>query len=85
MGGLLPCVTDIKLKSVLRYCNMDYIILSALVGITLLHIVITYDIACQWSKNFKKRMSEFPQHMKISDTTTINTAVPSWHINEHGA
>ena len=85
MGGSLPCVTDIKLRSVLRYCNMDYIVLSTLVGIILLCIIITYDIACQWSKNFKKRMSEFPQHMKISDTTTINTAIPSWHINGHRA
>ena len=84
-----------KLKSILfmmlltnhmiRYCNMDYIILSALLGITLSWIILTYDIACQWSKNFKKRMIEnFPEHMRISDQTMINTAIPSWHINGHG-
>jgi Kyakuja-Dileera-Zisupton transposase len=32
-----------------RYCNMDYIVLSALMGCVLLHLLITYDIACQWS------------------------------------
>ena len=69
----------------IRYCNMDYIILSALLGVTLLRIILTYDIACQWSKNFKKRMTEnFPEAMRISDQTTIDTAIPSWHINGHG-
>ena len=69
----------------IRYCNMDYIILSALLGITLSWIILTYDIACQWSKNFKKRMMEkFPEHMRIPDQTIINTAIPSWHINGHG-
>ena len=47
---------------------MDYIILSALLGVTLLRIIITYDIACQWFKNFKKRMEGFPECMRINDT-----------------
>jgi len=65
---------------------MDYIILSALLGITLLRVILTYDIACQWVKNFKKRMIEnFPEHMRVPDQTTIDTAIPSWHINGHGA
>ena len=38
---------------------MDYIIFAALVGVMLPWIFITYDIACQWSQNFRKRMSEF--------------------------
>jgi hypothetical protein len=29
-------------------------------------------------------MEEFPEHMRIPDTTKIDTAVPSWHINGHG-
>jgi hypothetical protein len=37
---------------------MDFTIFAALVGITLLHIVIIYDIICQWLKNFRKRMEE---------------------------
>jgi hypothetical protein len=68
----------------LRYCNVDFIILAALVGIMLLRIVLTYDIACQWSKNFHKRMEEFPPEMQISETTKVDVAVPSWHINGHG-
>lgn len=64
---------------------MDYIVLSALIGVVLPRIIITYDIACQWSKHFKKRMSEgFPEHMRLSEHTKVDTAVPSWHINGHG-
>lgn len=67
-----------------RYCNLDFIILSAILGVALACIFITYDIACQWSKYFKRRMLEFPEHMQISDSTQIKTAIPSWHIHGHG-
>ncbi|KIJ92421.1 hypothetical protein K443DRAFT_113647 [Laccaria amethystina LaAM-08-1] len=46
-----------------KYCNVDFIVLAALVGVTLLRIVLTYDIACQWLKNFRKHMDEFPPEM----------------------
>ena len=66
-----------------RYCNVDFIIFSALVGIMLSMLVITYDIACQWSKNLQKRMQEFPEHMRIPQTMEIRCGVPSWHIKSH--
>ena len=69
---------------VFRYCNVDFIVLAALVGVTLLRIVLTYNIACQWSKNFRKRMEEFPPDMQIPDATKCDVAVPGWHINGHG-
>jgi hypothetical protein len=69
---------------VFRYCNVDFIVLAALVGVMLLRIVITYDIACQWSKNFRKRMEEFPPQMQIPETTKVGVAIPGWHINGHG-
>ena len=56
-----------------------------LIGIFLLRIIITYDVICQWSKNFRKCMTEFPKHMQIPDTTQVNVAIPGWHINGHGA
>ncbi|KAF8335185.1 hypothetical protein F5887DRAFT_892104 [Amanita rubescens] len=67
-----------------RYCNMDFIILSALVGITLPRVIITYDIGCQWSKNLMTHMAKFPEHMRLSPETKIDIAIPSWHINAHG-
>ena len=67
-----------------RYCNMDYLIFSALVLLLLQWIVITYDIGCQWSKNMWKRMEDYPNSMKIPPETRVDVAIPSWHINTHG-
>ncbi|KAJ3511895.1 hypothetical protein NLJ89_g3832 [Agrocybe chaxingu] len=67
-----------------RYSNMDFIILSALKGVTLPWIIITYDIACQWSKNFWKQMKEYPPEMQIDPKTRVDAAIPGWHINGHG-
>jgi hypothetical protein len=58
--------------------------LAALVGITVLRIVMTYDIICQWSKNFQKRELDFPEHLRLPEKTQLDVAIPSWHINGHG-
>ena len=63
---------------------MDFITLSAVIGIMLVWLVITYDIGCQWSKNLYTRMEEFPEHMRISEGVKVGVGVPSWHINGHG-
>ncbi|KAF9554491.1 hypothetical protein CPC08DRAFT_737663 [Agrocybe pediades] len=68
-----------------KYCNVDFVVLSALIGISLLRVVLTYDIGCQWSKNFRKRMEDLPTHMHIPDSTKVQVAIPSWHINGHGS
>ncbi|KAF6741396.1 hypothetical protein DFP72DRAFT_1115848 [Ephemerocybe angulata] len=69
-----------------KYANMDYIILSALVSVAVLHVVITYDIACQWSKNLMKRNEKLPKEIQLNTSTvSISSAVPSWHINGHGS
>lgn len=65
------------LTVVTRNCSMDYIVLSALISVTLLHIIITYDIACQWSKNFKKRMLEFPEDMRIGADVKMTLRFPA--------
>ncbi|KIL55027.1 hypothetical protein M378DRAFT_49831, partial [Amanita muscaria Koide BX008] len=67
-----------------RYCNMDYIILSSLAGVKLPRVVITYDIGCQWSKNFWRRVEEFPDDLKLDPATSVEVGIPSWHINGHG-
>ncbi|KAJ2921118.1 hypothetical protein H1R20_g15975, partial [Candolleomyces eurysporus] len=69
-----------------RYSNMDYIIFCTLAGVALARIVITYDIACQWSKNLPKRMEKLPEQIQVDlEKTRIAAAVPSWHINGHGS
>ena len=63
---------------------MDYIIFSAFMALSLLRVVITYDIACQWSANLHSRAEKLPAALKPSPSTKIETAIPSWHINGHG-
>ncbi|PPQ82072.1 hypothetical protein CVT24_009738, partial [Panaeolus cyanescens] len=67
-----------------KYCNMDYIIFSALAGLCLLRLVITYDIACQWSRNYRTRMKTLPPKLQLSEKVSTRVAIPSWHINAHG-
>lgn len=50
---VILCYFHLTRTSKRSYCNMDFIILSALLGLALPRIIITYDIACQWSKNLQ--------------------------------
>lgn len=64
---------------------MDYILLATLIG-TCLMLFVTYDLACQYYKNFLRRMSAFPPCMKLDTTTTENMrwAIPKKHWAVHG-
>ncbi|KAJ7126583.1 hypothetical protein C8R43DRAFT_1090313 [Mycena crocata] len=66
-----------------RYCNMDYIFLSSITGMTLLSIIASYDIACQWFRNFKIRMAAFPKEMQIPASVKIQFKVPKFHLPPH--
>lgn len=58
----------------IRYCNMDYIILSSLANVKLLQVVIMHNIGCQWSKNFWCRMEEFSDDLKL-DPTSVKVGI----------
>ena len=68
-----------------RYCNIDYIFLSAVIGVTWLTIVASYDIACQFFKNFWARMIGLPPHLhlKLAQDKVI-PKIPKAHIEAHG-
>ncbi|KAJ7043420.1 hypothetical protein C8F04DRAFT_1207359 [Mycena alexandri] len=67
-----------------RYANMDYILLSAVLGITLLYLTISYDIACQWRINFQARMGEMPRRLHLDlDKVTVLFGLPVWHALAH--
>jgi hypothetical protein len=40
------------LTDVDRYCNMDFILFSAVLNAVIFYLIISYDIACQYGKNF---------------------------------
>ncbi|KAJ7899713.1 hypothetical protein B0H13DRAFT_2336971 [Mycena leptocephala] len=61
-----------------RYANMDYILMSALVGLTLLALTISYDIACQWKKNLPERNSKLDL-----ENVDVQCGLPVWHAESH--
>jgi hypothetical protein len=64
---------------------MDYIFLSAIVGITLLMVLASYDIACQWLVNFWTRILMMPEHLRPTLTPgNIKAKIPAFHFNAHG-
>ncbi|KAF7327202.1 CxC2 domain-containing protein [Mycena kentingensis (nom. inval.)] len=43
-----------------RYCNMDWIVFSAILSVVVLALTISYDIACQWKVHLPERMARLP-------------------------
>ncbi|KAJ7866049.1 hypothetical protein B0H14DRAFT_3084255 [Mycena olivaceomarginata] len=66
-----------------RYSNMDYLFFSSLIGITLLTIVASYDIACQWSRRFWTRAQNMPKAMRLPSGLKILFKVPKFHLPPH--
>ncbi|KAJ6491119.1 hypothetical protein C8R45DRAFT_901358 [Mycena sanguinolenta] len=67
-----------------RYANMDYILMSSLVGLDLQELTLSYDIVCQWKKNFAERMARLPEELHIDlDTIDVETGLPVWHALAH--
>ncbi|KAF8197314.1 hypothetical protein K438DRAFT_1522966, partial [Mycena galopus ATCC 62051] len=50
-----------------KYANMDFLWFSSVMGIVLLSIIASFDIACQWFPNFWERMSKLPEGMKLPE------------------
>ncbi|KAG1746445.1 hypothetical protein EDB19DRAFT_1894208 [Suillus lakei] len=68
-----------------RYVNMDYMFFSSMQSASTLQVInISYDIACQWSKNLWTRMSAFPQQYHLDhNMKTITFLVPKFHLPAH--
>ncbi|KAI0038982.1 hypothetical protein FA95DRAFT_1585382 [Auriscalpium vulgare] len=63
-----------------RYCNMDYIFFSTIKGIKNSSLLVSYDIACQWSKNLRRRMADVAQ-WALPDF--VRYAIPKFHHPAH--
>lgn len=63
---------------------MDYLFFSSLHGSKIRQLVVSYDIACQWSKNLAQRMQIFPHSMHIDGSRTFITfLIPKYHLPAH--
>ncbi|KZS90570.1 hypothetical protein SISNIDRAFT_386166, partial [Sistotremastrum niveocremeum HHB9708] len=68
-----------------RYVNMDYIFLSSILGATVCQILISYDIACQWSKNLRERVKGYPPELAATFFLFILIfVIPKFHLPAHG-
>ncbi|KAJ7803346.1 hypothetical protein B0H14DRAFT_2225232, partial [Mycena olivaceomarginata] len=67
-----------------RYCNMDFILFSALLNTMILWLILSYDIACQYSKKFVPRMKTLPEAMQIDpEKMNVLFKVPNFHMLGH--
>ncbi|KAJ6471041.1 hypothetical protein C8R45DRAFT_1218230 [Mycena sanguinolenta] len=46
-------------------CNVNFVLLTALISLKLLWLMISYDIACQFAINFWSRMMQVPTEMQL--------------------
>jgi Kyakuja-Dileera-Zisupton transposase len=73
-----------KANVVHSYCNMDYIFHLSTRDSGVIMLVVLYDIACQWHKNFYQRMMDFPHEFKFDgDEMLIIFLVPKFHLPAH--
>ncbi|KAJ7126214.1 hypothetical protein C8R44DRAFT_618370 [Mycena epipterygia] len=67
-----------------RYANMDFIVMAALAGFSLLMLTISYDIACQWRTNLAQCNARLPRSICLPlDDIQLQCALPVWHASSH--
>ncbi|KII90795.1 hypothetical protein PLICRDRAFT_67573, partial [Plicaturopsis crispa FD-325 SS-3] len=66
-----------------RFSNMDYLFFSAAKGVET-PVLLTYDIACQWSRNLWKRAPSMPAHLgPFVPASAVTFKVPKLHLHGH--
>ncbi|KAJ8515304.1 hypothetical protein ONZ45_g7245 [Pleurotus djamor] len=69
-----------------RYANSDFVVHFTLKDQEFSHLVISYDIACQYSRNFATRNRDFPSDLRLrrGAINAISYVVPKFHLYAHG-
>ena len=62
---------------------MDYFFLTSLKFNTPARLVVSYDIACQWSQNLSKRVQTYPTNPLSSNEIDLTFLVPKFHLPAH--
>ncbi|TDL13603.1 hypothetical protein BD410DRAFT_817291 [Rickenella mellea] len=82
--GLMRGTGACDLQKGEKYANMDYIFWSALHGGRPHRVVISYDIACQWSVNLWSRVEHIPRQLRLSpEEIELIKKVPNFHLLGH--
>ncbi|KAG2095153.1 hypothetical protein BD769DRAFT_1655416 [Suillus cothurnatus] len=79
-----PCAVG-DLQKGEKYVNMDYLFCSTMQYTKdLIVFNVSYDIACQWSKNIQERMLKYPDHIRFNCADKSMTfLVPKFHLPAH--
>jgi hypothetical protein len=64
---VLRCHID-AYKDDIRYMNIDYFFFSSLCNTELRTIIVSYDIACQWSRHLWDHMETYHYHLHLDIT-----------------
>lgn len=68
----------------LRYANVDYVVVRSTRHNLEPKKIASYDIMCQWSKNLRKRLQEFPlDDAESLDDKIVARMVPKFHLAAH--
>ncbi|KAJ7767527.1 hypothetical protein DFH07DRAFT_769622 [Mycena maculata] len=75
-------VGDLQLGE--RQCNMDFIMRSAVLNVIIFYLILSYDIACQYGRNFWSRMKLMPSSMLfLVEEARVWFKVPNFHLPGH--
>ncbi|KAJ7435889.1 hypothetical protein B0H11DRAFT_1755463 [Mycena galericulata] len=67
-----------------RYCNMDFILFSALLNTIIFYLILSYDVVCQYSKNIWSRMDGLPKELHLPiDRARVWFKIPNFRIPGH--
>ena len=83
---LIPHVCQIAPfnDSTTRYINMDYLFFSSLEGSEAMELIMSYNIACQWSVHIWDCMAIYNHHLHFDRTgCKIIFLVPKFHLPAH--
>ncbi|KAJ7136482.1 hypothetical protein C8R43DRAFT_893858 [Mycena crocata] len=75
-----------------RQCNMDFILASAILNFIIFYLILSYDIACQYGKNFWARIKALPEDIRPATAPESANGlkqervwfkVPNFHLPAH--
>ncbi|KAF9491411.1 hypothetical protein BDN71DRAFT_1398408, partial [Pleurotus eryngii] len=79
--------TDAMFKPHDGYANTDFVVFYMLKSEKFTHLVLSYDICCQWSQNLKHRIANLPDEMCLSEDKQecLVFVIPKFHLYGHSA
>ena len=65
---------------------MDFILFSALLGVLISSLTLSYDICCQWSHNLQHCVLQLPPSMQVAPNKLLKKAtyiITKFHLHNH--